>query len=77
MLKNMKLSKVLHVLSIIAGLAGVFALVGAYIAGPDGTLNGFTQNHLFIDAGIRILLAIWLQLATLHHMKLEEKGEFI
>ncbi len=32
----MKLSKILHVLSIIAGLAGVVALVGAYIAGPTG-----------------------------------------
>ncbi|MEK7063341.1 MAG: hypothetical protein AAB955_01455 [Patescibacteria group bacterium] len=73
----MKLSKVLHLLSIIAGIAGVVALVGAYIAGPTGTVLGFTQNHLFIDAAIRILLAIWLQLATLHHMKLEEKGEII
>ena len=73
----MKLSKTFHVLSIIAGLAGVIALVGAYIAGPTGAIFGFTQNHLFIDAVIRFLLAIWLQLATLHHMKLEEKGEWI
>ena len=48
----MKLSKVLHVLSVIAGVAGVVALVGAYIAGPSGTMFGFTQNHLFVDAGL-------------------------
>lgn len=73
----MKLSKVFHVLSVIFGLAGIVALVGAYGAGPSGTVMGFTQNHLFIDAGIRILVAIWLQLATFHHMKLEEKRELI
>lgn len=73
----MKLSKVFHVVTIIVGLAGVVALVGAYIAGPTGTILGFTQEHLFKDAGIRILLAILLQLATMHHMKLEEKGEIL
>ena len=73
----MKLSKILHIVSVIAGLAGVVALVAAYIAGPGGTFWGFSQNHLFVDAGIRILLAIWLQLAALHHMKLEERGEVI
>lgn len=70
----MKLSTLFHVLSIVAGVAGVVALFGAYIAGPEGEVLGFTQNHLFIDAGVRIMLAIWLQLATIHHMKLEEKG---
>ncbi len=52
----MKLSKLFHVISIIAGLAGITALVGAYIAGITGEIFGFSQNHLFIDAGLRILL---------------------
>ena len=73
----MKLSKIFHVLSVIAGLAGFIALVGAYIAGPNGMVMGFTQNHLFIDAGIRLLLAVYLQLATIHHMMLEKKGEIV
>lgn len=73
----MKLSKLFHVLSVIAGVAGIVALVGAYSAGPNGTVFGFSQNHLFIDAGIQILIAIWLQLATLHHMMLERKGEIV
>ncbi|TAK58580.1 hypothetical protein EPO14_01920 [Patescibacteria group bacterium] len=73
----MKISKILHVVSVIVGVAGIVALVGAYIAGPSGTVFGLNQNHLFIDAGIRILIAIWLQLATLHHMTLEKKGEIV
>lgn len=76
-MKFMKLSKIFHLLSIGAGVAGIIALVGAYIAGPNGTVMGFTQNHLFIDAGIRMLVAIWLQLAALHHMKLDEKGRIL
>lgn len=63
----------MHVASIILGFAGIIALVGAYIAGPQGAIFGFSQDHLFIDAGLRILLAIWFQLAAIHHMKLEEK----
>lgn len=73
----MKISKILHVVSVVVGVAGIVALVGAYIAGPSGTVFGFNQNHLFIDAGISILIAIWLQLATLHHMMLEKKGEIV
>lgn len=73
----MKISKILHVVSVVVGVAGIVALVGAYSAGPDGTAFGFTQNHLFIDAGISILIAIWLQLATVHHMMLEKKGEVV
>ncbi len=73
----MKISKILHMISIIFGLAGMVALIGVYIAGPNGTVLGMTQDHLFKDASVHILVAIWLQIATIHHMKLEEKGELI
>ncbi len=73
----MKLSKVFHVLNVIVGFVGVFALLSAWIAGENGTVLGFNQDHLFKDAQILILIAIWISIATVHHMKLEEKGEII
>ncbi len=73
----MKLSKVLHVLSVIAGLWGVLALIGAWIAGENGTIWGFSQQHCFYDAVVLTLIAIWLQLGVMHHMMLEKKGEII
>lgn len=73
----MKLSKIFHIVSVIVGLVGVIALLGAWNAGVSGTAFGFTQNHLFMDAIVLVLIAIWMQLATMHHMKLEEKGEII
>ncbi|MDP1625252.1 MAG: hypothetical protein Q8L64_05830 [bacterium] len=73
----MKLSKILHVLSIIAGFLGVLALIGAWLAGENGTVLGFSQQHCFYDAIVLVLVAIWLQLATMHHMMLEKHHEVI
>ena len=73
----MKLSKILHVLGAISGWVGVVALLSAWGAGENGTVAGFTQGHLFTDASVLVLIAIWMQLATTHHMKLEAKGEMI
>ena len=73
----MKISKVLHIVSVIAGLWGVLALIGAWLAGENGTIWGFSQQHCFYDAIVLILIAIWLQIGTIHHMMLEKKGEII
>jgi hypothetical protein len=73
----MKISKVLHIVSVIAGFWGVLALVGAWLAGQDGTIWGFSQQHCFYDAIVLVLIAIWLQLATMHHIMLEKKNEMI
>ncbi|MSU45478.1 MAG: hypothetical protein EXS47_02520 [Candidatus Zambryskibacteria bacterium] len=73
----MKLSKLFHVLGAVVGWVGVIALLSAWLAGENGMMFGFTQTHLFIDAAILVLIAIWMQLATMHHMKLEKKGEII
>jgi hypothetical protein len=73
----MKLSKVFHVLSIIAGFLGIIALLGAWYASKNSSAFGMSEAHLFNDAMVLILIAIWIQLATIHHMKLEEKGERI
>lgn len=73
----MKLSKIFHVLSVVAGLAGLATLVGAWLANQNGTMMGFSEIHLFNDTVALLLVAIWLQLATMHHMMLEKKGETI
>ncbi|HEY4512968.1 MAG TPA: hypothetical protein VJH06_00415 [Candidatus Paceibacterota bacterium] len=73
----MQLSKLFHVLGATVGWVGIAMLVSAWIAGDSGRVFGFTQGHLFTDAAILVLIAIWMQLATMHHMKLEEKGQVI
>ncbi len=73
----MKLSKLFHVLAAVAGWVGVIMLFSAWSAGENGTVFGFTQTHLFTDAAILVLVAIWMQLATTHHMTLEKTGEKI
>lgn len=73
----MKISKVLHVVSVMAGFLGVLALVGAWCASKQGLVLGMDETHLFRDATVLVLIAIWLQVATMHHMMLEKKGEKI
>lgn len=73
----MKISKVLHVVSVMSGILGVLALIGAWCASKQGLVLGIDETHLFRDATVLVLIAIWLQVATMHHMKLEEKNERI
>jgi hypothetical protein len=73
----MKISKVLHVVSVMAGLLGIIALIGAWCASKQGLILGMDETHLFRDATVLVLIAIWLQLGTMHHIKLEEKNERI
>ena len=74
----MKISKILHVVSAIAGFCGILSLVGAWCASKNGTtLLNMNETHLFMDAIVLVLIAIWLQIATIHHMMLEKRGEII
>ena len=73
----MKLSKIFHVISALVGLVGVIMFFGAWSASTNGSAFGLSETHLFNDATALILIAIWLQLGTMHHMKLEEKGKII
>lgn len=73
----MKLSKILHVLTVLVGLIGIGTLVAATIAGSDNLVLGFTREHLLFCSIIVFLIAIWLQLATIHHMMLEKNGDII
>ena len=76
-MKNMKLSKLLHVISVIVGLAGVVTFVVAILGGTDNIVFGITKFDALLCSGILILIAIWTGISTIHHMMLEKRGEII
>lgn len=73
----MKMSKVLHILSVIVGFVGVISFVVAVLSGTDNLVFGITKIDALLCAGILILIAIWIQIATIHHMMLEKNSERI
>lgn len=73
----MKLSKLMHVASVIAGLAGVVVFAAAILGGSDNLVFGITKADALLCAAILILIAIWLQMATIHHIMLEKHGEIV
>lgn len=68
----MKKSKIFHIVSALVGLVGVVLLLGAWSTSANGSAFGMSETHLFNDATVLVLIAIWMQLATIHHIKLEE-----
>ncbi len=73
----MKLSKVLHVVSVAVGLAGIVSFVAALSGGADDLVFGISKVDALLCAGLLLLIAIWVQLATIHHMMLEKRGEIV
>ena len=73
----MKLSKLFHVISVITGFAGVFVFASAILSGSDTLVFGITKADALLCAGILVLIAIWVQVATIHHMMLEKRGEIV
>ena len=73
----MKLSKLLHAVSVIVGFTGVILFIGAVLGGSDNLVYGITKLDALLCSAILILIAIWIQIATIHHMILEKKGEIV
>ncbi len=74
----MKLSKVLHVISVFAGLIGVTMSAFAVLVWPaDVIWFGLTRDIMLLCSITTLLVAIWLQIATIHHMMLEKRGEIV
>lgn len=67
----------MHVVSVIAGLVGVIVFVAAILGGSDNLVFGITKTDALLCSAILILIATWLQIATIHHMMLERKGEIV
>ena len=72
----MKLSKIGHALSIVAGVAGIVTALAGAKAGAASMVWGLSREHLFLCAGLLMLIAIWFAIGTIHHIKLEERGEW-
>lgn len=71
----MKFSKLMHITSVIVGFAGVITFAGAILGGSDNLVFGVTKADALACAAILILIAIWVQIATIHHMMLEKRKE--
>jgi len=73
----MKPSKLMHIASILVGFAGIVTFLTALFGGADDLVFGVTKIDALLCAGVLFLIAIWAQIATIHHMMLEKKGELI
>ena len=74
----MKLSKVLHVISIVMGLIGLAMSAFVVLYWPAGEVwLGVTRDVMMFCSAMSLLAAIWVQIATIHHMMLEKRGEIV
>ena len=73
----MKISKIMHVASVIVGLIGVVVFIKTLWVPSDGFVFGITKFDALACVAILFLIAIWGQVGTMHHMMLEKKGEII
>ena len=74
----MKFSKVLHVISVVMRLIGMAMSAFAVLFWPPGVVwFGMTREIMLLCAITSLLAAIWIQIATIHHMMLEQKGEIL
>ena len=73
----MKISKIMHVVSVMVGLIGVIVFIKTLGVGSNGMIFGITKFDALFCTAILFLIAIWGQVGTIHHMMLEKKGEMI
>ena len=73
----MKLSKIMHVASVIVGVVGVVVFIKTLGVPSDEMVFGITKFDALLCTAILFLIAIWGQIGTIHHMMLEKNGEWI
>ena len=71
----MTYSKVIHVVSIITGIWGALALIGAWLAGENGTILGLTQQHCYNDAIVLTLISISAGICAMYRNQLEKEAQ--
>ncbi|OHA27061.1 MAG: hypothetical protein A3C06_01005 [Candidatus Taylorbacteria bacterium RIFCSPHIGHO2_02_FULL_46_13] len=69
----MKKSSLIHGVSMVTGIWGALALVGAWLAGETGTIFGFTQQHCFFDAIVLELISVSAGVCALYRRQLERE----
>ncbi|MES1986846.1 MAG: hypothetical protein V4440_02240 [Pseudomonadota bacterium] len=68
----MKISQLMHVASVIVGFVGVIMFAGTVLGGGDDLVFGITKFDALFCVAILLLIAIWAQIAAIHHMMLEK-----
>lgn len=71
----MKKSSFIHGVSIGAGILGALALISAWLAGENGTVFGFSQQHCFYDAIVFELISISAGVCAVYRRQLENEGQ--
>src|SRR5262245_35370869 len=71
---NMRKSVLIHAVSIVAGILGAVALLGAWIAGDQGMAFGFSQAHLYQDAINLQIIAVSGGVCAVYRRQLEREG---
>ena len=66
----MKKSQIMHIISIISGIWGFLALIGAWST-PTRNIFGFTQEHCYLNAIILILISISAGVCAIYRLHLE------
>ncbi|MCH8945614.1 MAG: hypothetical protein IIA85_01710 [Nanoarchaeota archaeon] len=69
----MKWSPILHMVAFISGVAGVLALIGAWIATANGSFLGLSEGDFFNNATTLLLVSIAFGIGTLIHHYEEER----
>lgn len=69
----MTYSKNIHWVSIVTGIWGALALIGAWLAGENGTIWGFTQQHCYNDAIVLTLISISAGICVIYRHQLEKE----
>lgn len=64
----------MHFLSVLVGLIGVTTFVVAILGKAEDAVLGITKMDALICSATLILIAIWVQIATIHHMMLEKQN---
>lgn len=75
--KNMKLSKLLHITSVLTGLTGVTIFATTLLEGSTKLVIGIIKIDVLLCIVILFLIAIWTQIGAIHHMMLEKQGKII
>lgn len=69
----MKKSSFIHRISIVTGIWGFLALLGAWLAGENGMIFGFSQQHCFYDAIVLTLISISAGVCAMYRFQLEKE----
>ncbi len=73
----MKISKILHILSVVSGGGAIVTALAAVVAGAGNGAFGLSREHLLFCSAVLFLAATWFGVSAIHHVMLEKEGRVI